>query len=116
MTFSTKSIDVSKTCKEFTVNLKHVGKLPKAVMGHNLVISKESDKAAVLEDGSKAGLPSQYVKANDARVIAYTKIIGGGEKASTKFAVSKLNAKDAFTFYCSFPGHAMMMKGVVKLV
>ena len=116
MTFSTKSIDVSKTCKEFTVNLKHVGKLPKAVMGHNLVISKESDKAAVLEDGSKAGLPNQYVKANDARVIAYTKIIGGGETASTKFAVSKLNAKDAFTFYCSFPGHAMMMKGVVKLV
>ena len=116
MTFSTKSIDVSKTCKEFTINLKHVGKLPKSVMGHNLVISKESDKAGVLEDGSKAGLPNEYVKAKDARVIAYTKIIGGGETASTKFAVSKLNAKDAFTFYCSFPGHAMMMKGIVKLV
>lgn len=116
MTFSTKSIDVSKTCKEFTINLKHVGKLPKTVMGHNLVISKDSDKAAVLEDGSKAGLPSDYVKAGDARVIASTKIIGGGETASTKFAVSKLNAKDTFDFYCSFPGHAFMMKGVVKLV
>jgi azurin len=116
MTFSTKSIDVSKTCKEFTINLKHVGKLPKTVMGHNLVISKESDKTAVLADGSKAGLPSDYVKANDARVIAFTKIIGGGESATTKFAVSKLNAKDAFEFYCSFPGHSFMMKGVVKLV
>lgn len=116
MAFSTKSIDVSKTCKEFTINLKHVGKLPKTVMGHNLVISKESDKAGVLADGSKAGLPSDYVKASDARVIASTKVIGGGETASTKFAVSKLNAKDTFDFYCSFPGHAFMMKGVVKLV
>ncbi len=116
MTFSTKSIDVSKTCKDFTINLKHIGKLPKNIMGHNLVISKESDKPAVLEDGSKAGLTNEYVKANDARVVAYTKIIGGGETASTKFAVNKLNTKDGFAFYCSFPGHAFGMKGVVKLV
>ncbi len=116
MTFNTKNIEVSKACKEFTINLKHVGKLPKTVMGHNLVISKESDKAGVLADGSKAGLPSDYVKAKDARVIATTKIIGGGESTSIKFAVNKLNAKDAFEFYCSFPGHASMMKGVVKLV
>jgi len=116
MAFSTKAIDVSKTCKEFTINLKHVGKLPKNVMGHNLVISKASDEKAVLADGSKAGLATEYVKAGDTRVIAHTKIIGGGETASTKFAVSKLNAQDAYTFYCSFPGHAFMMKGVLKLV
>lgn len=116
MTFNTKTIDVSKACKEFTINLKHVGKLPKNVMGHNLVISKEDDKAGVLSDGSKAGLPTEYVKASDARVIAFTKVIGGGESTSTKFAVSKLNAKDSFAFFCSFPGHAFMMKGVVKLV
>jgi azurin len=85
-------------------------------MGHNLVISKEGDKTAVLEDGSKAGLPSEYVKANDARVLAFTKIIGGGETATTKFAVTKLNAKDSYAFYCSFPGHAFMMKGAIKLV
>lgn len=116
MTFNTKNIDVSKTCKEFTINLKHVGKLPKASMGHNLVISKESDKTAVLGDASKAGLPNDYVKAGDERVIAHTKVIGGGESTSTKFAVSKLNGKDAYEFYCSFPGHAFMMKGTVKLV
>jgi azurin len=34
MSFSTKTIEVSKSCKEFTVNLKHTGKLPKSVMGH----------------------------------------------------------------------------------
>lgn len=116
MAFSTKNIDVSKTCKEFTINLKHVGKLSKAIMGHNLVVSKESDQKAVLEDASKAGLASDYVKAKDARVIAFTKIIGGGETATVKFAVNKLNAKDGYSFYCSFPGHVFNMKGTLKLV
>lgn len=116
MAYSAKNIDVPKTCKDFTVNLKAAGTMPKAVMGHNLVVSKEADQKAVLEDGSKAGLAANYVKANDARVLLATTIIGGGEKASAKLDVKKLNAKDKYTFYCSFPGHSMMMKGVLKLV
>src|SRR3546814_2419062 len=35
MQFNTKEMTVDKTCKEFTVHLKHVGQLPKAAMGHN---------------------------------------------------------------------------------
>lgn len=116
MTFSTKTIDVPKSCKEFTVNLKHTGKLGKNIMGHNLVIAKASEQQAVIDDGSKAGAASDYVKAKDARVVAFTKLIGGGETASAKFAVSKLTAADGYAFFCSFPGHAFMMKGVVKLV
>lgn len=116
MKFSVTEISVPKTCKDFAINLKHSGKMPKNIMGHNLVISKEADQAAVIADGNKAGTAADYVKAKDARVVAYTKIIGGGEAASTKFAVAKLNAIDKFTFYCSFPGHAFMMKGTVKLV
>ena len=116
MVYSAKNIDVPKTCKDFTINLKAAGTMPKAVMGHNLVVSKESDQKAVLEDGSKAGLAANYVKANDSRVLLATSIIGGGEKASAKLDVKKLNAKDKYMFYCSFPGHAMMMKGTLKLV
>ena len=116
MTFSTKAIEVPKSCKEFTVHLKHTGKLGKNIMGHNLVITKESEQQAVLADGSKAGAASDYVKAKDPRVVAFTKLIGGGETASAKFAVSKLAAADGYAFFCSFPGHAFMMKGVVKLV
>lgn len=116
MKFSVAEVSVPKTCKDFTINLKHTGKMPKNIMGHNLVISKETDQAGVIEDGNKAGIAGDYVKAKDARVVAYTKIIGGGEETSTKFAVAKLNATDKFTFYCSFPGHAFGMKGVVKLI
>lgn len=35
MQFNQKAIEVPKTCKQFTLTLKHTGKLPKASMGHN---------------------------------------------------------------------------------
>lgn len=115
MQFSTKNIDVDKSCKDFTVNLKHTGSLPKNVMGHNLVITKTADFKAVMNDGTAAGEAGDFVKAGDARVIAHTKLIGGGEKDSVKFDASKLTAGEKYTFFCSFPGHATMMRGTVTV-
>ena len=74
MQYNTKSIDVPKSCKTFTVQLKHVGKLPKASMGHNWVLAKTADMDGVVKDGIAAGLATNYVKAGDARVIAATKL------------------------------------------
>ena len=116
MAYTAKNIDVPKSCKEFTINLKNDGTMAKAMMGHNIVIAKTADQQGILDDGSKAGLASNYVKANDPRVVVATNIIGGGESTSAKFKTSKMNAADSYVFFCSFPGHAMMMKGVVKLV
>ena len=116
MAYSVKSIDVPKSCKSFNISLKVNGTMAKAVMGHNIVISKEADKDAVAADGVTAGLPNNYLKVKDARVIAGSSVIGGGEKTSVKFDVSKLNAKEKYVFFCSFPGHSAIMKGVVKLV
>lgn len=115
MQFDQKSIVVSKTCKEFTLNLAHTGKLPKTVMGHNWVLSKTDDSKAVATDGLSAGVDNQYVKPGDARVIAFTKLIGGGETASVTFPVSKLAAGTAYTFFCSFPGHIAIMQGSLTL-
>ena len=116
MAYTVKTIDVPKTCKAFTINLKAQGTMAKTVMGHNLVITKEADKEAVNTDGSTAGAASNYIKAKDTRVVAHTIVIGGGESASTKFDVKKLNAKEKYVFFCSFPGHAGIMKGVVNLI
>lgn len=115
MQFDQKAIAVDKTCKEFTLNLKHTGKLPKTVMGHNWVLSKTADFKAVASDGMAAGVANEYVKPEDARVIAYTKIIGGGETTSVTFPVSKLKAGEAYTFFCSFPGHVAIMQGSLSL-
>ncbi len=114
MQFNTKEIQVSKTCKEFTINLKHTGQLPKAAMGHNVVISKSGDMQGVETDGIAAGADKDYVKEGDERVIAHTKLIGGGESDSVKVPVEKLTGDDVF--FCSFPGHGGMMNGKITLV
>lgn len=115
MTFSTKAIEIDKSCKTFTVNLGHSGSLPKNVMGHNWVLSKTADAQPIATDGLSAGIDKEYLKEGDARVIAHTKIIGAGEKDSVSFDVSKLEAGQDYTFFCSFPGHISMMKGAVTL-
>lgn len=116
MQFNKPAIEVSQSCKEFTVKLKHSGKMPKQAMGHNWVLTKTADVQAVATDGIAAGLPQDYVKAGDARVVAHTKIIGGGESGSVTFSPAKLAAGGSYTYFCSFPGHSSLMKGTLTLV
>ena len=115
MSFDTKDIAIDKSCKTFTVDLKHSGSLPKNVMGHNWVLSKTADMQPIATDGMAAGIDKDYLKEGDARVIAHTKIIGAGETDSVTFDVSKLAAGESYGFFCSFPGHISMMKGTVTL-
>ena len=114
MTFSTKELKVASDCTEVTLTLHHVGKMAKNVMGHNWVLTKTADYQAVASEGMKAGAGSDYLPADDARIIAHTKLIGGGESDSVTFAVSALEAGGDYTFFCSFPGHWAIMNG--KLV
>jgi azurin len=115
MSFNTKEIVIDKSCKTFTVELTHSGNLPKNVMGHNLVISKEADMQPIATDGLAAGIDKNYLKDGDERVIAHTKIIGAKETDSLTIDVSKLKADEKYGFFCSFPGHISMMKGTVTL-
>ena len=116
MNFNTKELVIDKTnCKEFKVTLKHTGKMPKTAMGHNIVISKAEDTKGVLADGAAAGAAADYVKAGDARVIAHTKLIGGGEETSVTVDTSKLADGGKYEFYCSFPAHSAQMLGHVTL-
>ncbi|TBV06042.1 azurin [Stutzerimonas kirkiae] len=116
MTWDVKNIDVSKSCKEFTVNLKHSGSMPKQVMGHNWVLTKAGDFQPVSSEGMAQGLDKNYVNDADARVLAHSKVIGGGESDSITFDVSKLAAGEEYTYFCSFPGHFSIMRGTLKLV
>ncbi len=115
MQYNVSSITVPKSCKQFVVTLKHTGKLPKTAMGHNFVLGKTDDMKAIDADGIKAGLDNNYVKPGDTRVIAASKVVGGGESTEVKIPVTKLKAGTAYTYFCSFPGHAAVMKGTLSL-
>ena len=116
MQFDKKELTVSKSCKTVTVVLKHAGKLPRNVMGHNWALTKTADMQAAANEGIAAGLDNAYIKPGDARVIAHTKMLGGGESDTITFDISKLAPGQDYTYFCSFPGHAALMKGVLKLV
>ena len=116
MTYSLSEIDVKKSCEQFTVNLKHVGNLPIATMGHNWVLSKAEDYLEVAEEGLALGLDKNYVDDADQRVLAHTKVVGGGEETSVTFDVSKLKEGQNYSYFCSFPGHHALMNGTLKLV
>lgn len=115
MKYDKAAITVSSKCPEITINLEHIGKLPVAAMGHNVVISPEATWQAAAQDGLKAGADKGYVTPGDARVIAATPLVGGGEKTSVKFAGSKLVAGQPYKFFCSFPGHWAIMNGVLTV-
>ncbi|HET7556504.1 MAG TPA: azurin [Rhodanobacteraceae bacterium] len=115
MQFNVSNVNVPKTCKSFTVTLKHTGKLPRNVMGHDWVLTSAADKGGVEADGIKAGPDNNYIKPNDPRVIAHTKVIGGGETASASFKPAALKPGTDYVFFCSFPGHAAVMHGTVTL-
>lgn len=109
--FNTKELRVNKTCKEVTLTLKHTGQLAGNVMGHNWVLTTTADYQAVATAGQGAGPANNYVPAGDARVLAATTVIGGGQQTTVKIDTSKLTAGGDYTYFCSFPGHFVLMNG-----
>lgn len=108
--FSTKEMRVSSSCEEVTITLVHTGQLAANVMGHNWILTKTEDYMPVAQAGQAAG-PPNYVPANDERVIAATEVIGGGEEVSVTFDLSGLEPGGDYTYFCSFPGHFVLMNG-----
>ncbi|MEM7280712.1 MAG: azurin [Pseudomonadota bacterium] len=115
MSFDKTEIVVERTCENVTLTLTHTGKLPVNVMGHNWVLSRSEDFNPIATDGMAAGVEKGYLKENDSRVLAATKLIGGGEQTTITFSLSELT-EDEYVFFCSFPGHWAVMKGTFKIV
>ena len=114
MQYDKKELSVAGDCTQVELTLHHSGKLPAQAMGHNWVLSKTGDVSGIASDGVAAGFAKDHVKDGDARVIAHTKIIGGGQSTSVTFPTSKLKAGESYTYFCSFPGHSSIMKGTFK--
>jgi azurin len=108
--FVQKELRVSSSCAEVTVTLKHIGQLAANIMGHNWVLTKTADYQPVAQAGQAAG-PPNFTPAGDARIIAATPVIGGGQETSIKFNLSGLEAGGDYTYFCSFPGHFVLMFG-----
>jgi azurin len=111
MQFNRHQISVPASCETVELTLTHVGNLVKAVRGHDWVLTKSADVNAVVNGGTSAGLNGNFQSANDPRILAATKVVGGGESTTISFSTSHLQPGNDYTFFCTYPGHWSMMKG-----
>jgi azurin len=115
MRFEQQSLQVPPQCTEVHVTLHHTGKLPANAMGHDWVLTKTADVAAVASAGMNAGLANNFQKPGDPRIVAATKIIGGGESSTVRFSTALLDPATSYSYFCSAPGHFNIMKGRLVL-
>ena len=108
------NIDVPSACEKFTIKLEHTGQMPRWIMGHNVVVAKVEEVNAVERAGIGAGPYRSYVEPSDKRVVARSKLAGGGETVSATFDTAKLRSGH-FAYFCTFPGHLKGMRGTLTL-
>ena len=106
MQFNTKEIRV-KSGGETTVNLTHTGAMPAESMGHNFVLLKKGVDMTAFATKANAAAESGYIP-EGSDVIAYTKVVGGGESTSVTFDTPE---PGTYQFLCTFPGHYALMNG-----
>ncbi|MBS0215650.1 MAG: azurin [Proteobacteria bacterium] len=108
------NIDVPSACEKFTIKLEHTGQMPRWIMGHNVVVSRVEEVNAVERAGIGAGPYRSYVEPSDKRVVARSKLAGGGETVSATLDTAKLR-NGHFAYFCTFPGHLKGMRGTLTL-
>lgn len=109
--FDVKELKV-KAGEKVKLKLKHSGALPKAAMGHNVVVLKAGeDIAAFATKAISAGAAADYIPSDEEstkKVIVATKMLGGGEETEVEFTAPEAGE---YPFLCTFPGHYAIMNG-----
>jgi azurin len=85
------------------------------VLGHDWVLARSADVAALANAGIAAGFDKGYLPPGDKRILAATRIVGGGEATTITFSTANLVPGGDYSFFCSYPGHTSMMRGRFQL-
>ena len=99
------------------LTLEHRGQLPVQAMGHNVVILPAGEdymafSSRVISEGGS--IDNEYLpESMRADVIAYTRMIGGGESDTITFTAP--DTPGEYPFLCTFPAHANLMNGVMTV-
>ncbi len=114
MQFDKKAFEVVEG-QEVTLILTHSGQLPKAAMGHNVVILKPGTSLPEFAMKCAPLAANDWIPEDEetkALIIAHTKMLGGGEKDTITFTAPEAGE---YPFLCTFPGHFALMQGVMTV-
>jgi azurin len=114
MKFNKEAFTV-KEGQTVALTFKNVGNLPKAAMGHNIVILQAGTVVpnfamACMPNAQTTGLPNEDELKE--QVIAASKVLGPGEEDIITFTAP---AAGEYPYICTFPGHFGIMKGVMTV-
>lgn len=108
MMFNKKELKI-KAGTVVVLTLKHVGELPKTAMGHNWILMKENTDIGNFAQEAMKAKDNDYIPSGlTDEIIAYTKMLGGGESDTIIFNAPPIGT---YNFLCSFPGHYAIMNG-----
>lgn len=107
MKFNKDSL-VVKAGQKVRLTLRHIGKMEKNIMGHNVVILKKDVDAAEFAARAATERENDYIPKDSDQVLAHTEMIGGGQTTTIEFIAPEVGVYD---FLCSFPAHFQNMQG-----
>ena len=99
MKFDRASVAVSSSCENIEVAWCTPASCRWRRWGTTSSSSRGDAVQAVATEGMKAGAGADYLPADDARVIAHTRLVGGGETAQASFAGNKLAKGGSYAFF-----------------
>jgi len=108
MKFDVKTI-VVREGQEVILTLNHLGKASIKTMGHNFVLLEQGVSIGKFAQKASKAIDNDYIPLDaEDEVIAYTKMLGGGESDVIVFQSPE---RGEYDFICSFPGHSSIMRG-----
>lgn len=78
---------------------------------HNLVVTQPGKAEEVANAGIVAGPDKSYVP-DSPQVLAKTKLLTAGQSESILVRIPETPAE--YPFLCTFPGHSITMKGIIR--
>ncbi|MFP4167145.1 MAG: plastocyanin/azurin family copper-binding protein [Opitutales bacterium] len=95
--------------------LENVGSMPKASMGHNVVVLESDADPLEFANAASTEAANDYIPQDKtSEIIAHTKMLGGGEEDEIVFNVP--SSTGDYPFLCSFPGHIQAgMEGTMEV-
>lgn len=112
--FSVELIEASPG-ETIRMTLEVVSNMPKTAMGHNIaIVDKDADVMEFVMQ-SMSAIDNEYIApALEDQVVAFTKMIGGGETSVIEFTVP--DEPGDYEFVCTYPGHYFAgMKGILRV-
>jgi len=105
----------AKPGETLRVVLKSVGTMPKIAMGHNFVLLKAGASPMEVSNAAFNARETDFIPAAmKDKILAFTKVAGGGETVEVTFTAPAKPGK--YDYLCTFPGHfAAGMKGVLTV-